>query len=387
MVPFADYDMPVQYPTGIIAEHMATRRTAGLFDVSHMGRLRIQGENACAFLSHALTCDVQALVPGKAAYAFIATPTGGAVDDAYLYMLAHEDYLLVVNASNRDKDWAWLSELMLDGMTMQDQSDELGMIALQGPASQVMMESLVEATALPSNKRNQLSSCQIDGHEVIVARTGYTGEAVCFELFPRANYALELWRKLIELGATAIGLGARDSLRLEAGLPLYGHELGSHPDGTEIPVFTIPLANFAVRRSDGYVGYEAIAAQREEYQRIKRDEDDDAWQADLLTYLVQPIAIVDSKRPPRAGYQVLHDGKQVGWITSGTTVPSAAPESHDIEQTPSGKSVLCPIGLAMITSDIRFHDDHPVHLEIVDARGKTFTAKLLKRNFLAHNAQ
>ena len=377
MVEFGGYDMPVQYATGIIAEHMATRRGAGLFDVSHMGRFRIRGERACEYLSIALTCNVAGLAAGEAAYGFIATHTGGAVDDAYVYMLDKGDYLLVVNAANRDKDWAWLQTLRIDGATLHDDSEQLGMMSLQGPSSQLIMESLISASALPANKRNQLSHCIIDGHEVIVARTGYTGEPVCFELFPLAEYCVELWQRLIDLGASAVGLGARDSLRLEAGLPLYGHELGIDANGNEIAVFCNDLARFAVRGGDGYIGCEPIARQREEYLRIKRNEHDATSQPTLLTHLVQPIAVFNGRRPLRAGYKVLLDGEPVGWVTSGTTVPYAPFDGDDIMATPGEQHILRPIGLAMIRSNIRFRSDRQVHFDIADDRGKAFAAELV----------
>ena len=352
MVPFGGYDMPVQYAGGIIAEHMATRRGAGAFDVSHMGRLRIRGSGAVDFLARALTSNVAALAPGEAQYGFLATETGGAVDDAYLYMLAPEDYLLVINASNRAKDRAWLDGLLGNGASIEDQSDALAMIALQGPLAQSIMETMVPAAALPENKRNRLVTCRIDGHEVIVARTGYT----------------------------AVGLGARDSLRLEAGLPLYGHELGEGPDGREIPVFANDLARFAVRTTGGYVGEEAIRVQRAEFQRIKRGEFDDGWRPEVLTHPVQPLAVFEGRRPMRAGYKVLLDGEPVGWGTSGTTVPFAPFAGRDITARPSDRHALRPIGLALLEARIRYRADRPIAVEIEDDRGKRFGAELVERN-------
>ncbi len=381
MVPFGGWDMPVQYKTGIIAEHLATRRGAGAFDVSHMGRLRVRGKGSVAFLSRALTCNVAALVPGEAAYGFIATPGGGAVDDAYLYMLDDADYLLVVNAANRDKDIAWLEAIDRDGATLEDQSAAYGMISLQGPRAQVIMESLLDAGALPENKRNRLGTCRLAGHDVIVARTGYTGEPVCFELFPAADFTVELWQRLIDAGATAVGLGARDSLRLEAGLPLYGHELGEGPDGREIPVFANDLARFAVRGGDGYTGCEAIAKQREEHMRIKRGELGGDWRPQVLTHLVQPIAVFEGRRPLRAGYRVLHDGEAAGWVTSGTTVPYARFDGAGVTAAPSQEEhVLRPIGLALLDARLRYRSDRTVRLTIEDDRGKSFEAELVERN-------
>jgi len=380
MVAFGGYEMPVQYAGGIIAEHLATRRGAGLFDVSHMGRLRVRGGDAAAFLARALTCNVAGLAPGEAGYGFLATPTGGAVDDAYLYMLGEADYLLVVNAANRAKDRAWLDELLAGDATLEDCSEALAMISLQGPRAQIVLETLVDAAALPENKRNRLAVCRILGEEVMVARTGYTGEPVCFELFPPAGCVVELWQRLVDAGATAVGLGARDSLRLEAGLPLYGHELGEDPEGNEIPVFANDLARFAVRTGGGFVGDEAIARQREEFRRIKRGEIDAGWRPELLTRLVQPVAAFDGRRPLRAGYRVHLDGAPVGWITSGTTVPYARFEGEDIAAAPSGEHALRPIGLALIDSRIRYRADRPIRFEVADDRDRRFGAELVERN-------
>ena len=179
MVPFGGWDMPVQYKTGIIREHLATRRECGLFDVSHMGRFKVRGRGAQAFLMGVLTNSARALQVGQAQYTFIATPTGGAVDDAYLYRLAEEEYLLVVNASNRDKDWSWLSEHQREpDARMEDVSEALGMLSLQGPNSATLMEQIADKRELPESKRNWLSHVRIDGQALVVARTGYTGESV-----------------------------------------------------------------------------------------------------------------------------------------------------------------------------------------------------------------
>ena len=172
MVEFGGWDMPVQYQTGIIQEHLATRRQAGLFDVSHMGRFRIKGTRALPFLLRVLTNNARTLNAGEAQYTFIANERGGALDDAYLYKLADDDYLLVVNAGNRDKDWQWLSQHSDDERAqMTNISEELAMISLQGPSSSSILEQLVNKRDLPENKRNRLCPVRIDGRPVIVART------------------------------------------------------------------------------------------------------------------------------------------------------------------------------------------------------------------------
>ena len=383
MVEFGGWDMPVQYATGIINEHLATRRNAGLFDVSHMGRFSVKGAGAEDFLDFVLTNNAHGLEPGKAHYTFIATPTGGAVDDAYLYMLGAENYLLVVNASNRDKDWNWIMQHnQREHLEMTDISEDVAMIALQGPNASSILENLVDGSLLPENKRNQLSTLTIDGHNVIVARTGYTGESVCFELFPPRDFTEPLWQKLVDHGAQPVGLGARDSLRLEAGLPLYGHELGLDPDGNEIPIFANSLARFAVSTADGhdYIGKDALGRQREAYARIRRGEQIDGGEPPVLKRLVQPLALFGSKRPVRAGYKVFKDDRHVGYVSSGTSVPYARFYDRSITAQPSHGHDMRPIGLALLDVDIRYRSDRPIVFEIEDNRGKRVEAELVEKN-------
>ena len=383
MVDFAGWSMPVQYATGIIAEHLATRRGAGLFDVSHMGRYRVTGPGAERFLLETLTNNASGLDPLQAQYTFIANETGGAVDDAYLYRLAAEDFLLVVNAGNRAVDWEWLHRYLPErGAGLADESAEISMLSLQGPAASDVLARLVDARELPENKRNRISTVRFEGRDVVVARTGYTGESVCFELFPESGFALRLWERLVEAGATPVGLGARDSLRLEAGLPLYGHELGPGPDGRDIPLFANGLARFAVRTSEAsdFVGSGALRAQREEYELIRRRELETPPSERRLTHLVQPVAVFDGRRPLRQGYRVLHGGEDAGWITSGTTVPYAVFEGEGIAATPGGEHAMRPIGLALLRSDLLPRGDAPLHVEVIDARGNATSAEVVERN-------
>lgn len=383
MVPFGGWDMPVQYKTGIIREHLATRRGCGLFDVSHMGRFMLRGAGAEAFLMSVLTNSARALEVGQAQYTFIATETGGAVDDAYLYRLAENEYLLVVNASNSSKDWEWLdAHNHRADAHMEDISDERAMISLQGPNAANLMEQITDKRSLPESKRNFLRTVSIDGQPVIAARTGYTGESIGFELFPYREHTVALWEKLIALGASAVGLGARDSLRLEAGLPLYGHELGEDPDGREIPVFANDLARFAVRPGDEveYVGKQALQMQRAEFTAIKRGELDSLPAHRVLPRIVQPIAVFQGRRPLRSGYRVWHQGQEVGWITSGTTVPYTQFYGQGITATPSDEHDMRPIGLALMDSSITYRTDRPVVLEVSDDRGKRVEAELVERH-------
>jgi len=305
LVDFSGWHMPVQY-TGILAEHLATRRRAGLFDVSHMGRFAVSGPEALLFLRRALTNDAAKLVPGRAQYTLLANDRGGAIDDAYLYRFCAGEYLLVVNAGNRDRDWAHLSELAADcDVQLIDRSDELAMVSLQGPLAEDLLADLIGP--LPGERRNDCGPCQYAGHELLVMRTGYTGEPVCLELAVPNELAGDLWQQLVAAGATPVGLGARDTLRLEAALPLYGHEFGTDADGNEIPIFSCPLAKFGVDLADParqFVGREALAHQivQGTPRRLRK-------------------LVLTDKGIARAGARVVLAGREVGVVTSGTMVP------------------------------------------------------------------
>ena len=302
MVDFAGWEMPVHYAGGIIGEHLATRRHAGLFDVSHMGRFVLRGRGALPFLQHVLTNNAAALDVLQAQYTMVPTPTGGAVDDAYLYRFREDEYLLVVNASNRVKDWEHFHQLLLGfpDVELADETDEIAMLALQGSASRDILAGLIEHGRLPKPLRNELSIVTVGGAELRVGRTGYTGEPICFELFVAAGNAPALWDALVAAGAEPVGLGARDTLRLEAGLPLYGQELGLDPAGLEIPIMSCPLAAFAVSFSPlkaDYVGRAALERQHAAYERILRR---DYSLIDDLPKLTQPVA-ADGPRHRAAG--------------------------------------------------------------------------------------
>lgn len=383
LIEFGGWEMPVQYADGIIREHLATRRHAGLFDISHMGRFRVRGRGGEEFLLRILTNHARALETGEAQYTFLANERGGAVDDAYLYRLARDDFLLVVNAANRAKDWEWVRRyLPQQGVSLENASEEVAMISLQGPHAAEIMCAIVPANQLPEAKRNRLSVSRFDSTELIVARTGYTGESVCFELFCARGSAVALWEKLAALGAVPCGLGARDSLRLEAGLPLYGHELGTDPEGNEIPIFANDLARFAVRSpgTGDYVGRAALEGQREEHIAIRRGTLTAPLAARTLKRLVMPIAVFAGRKPLRAGYRLYQGERHAGYVTSGTSVPYSAFYGEGLTAIPTEEHGLRPIGLALIDSDIRFRNDRPVALEVDDGKGGRFAAELVERN-------
>jgi aminomethyltransferase len=371
MVEFAGWEMPIQYPKGIVGEHLATRREAGLFDVSHMGRFIIRGPGALPFLQHVLTNNAAALEVGQSQYTIIPTETGGAIDDAYLYRFVEEEYLLVVNASNRVKDWDHFQAILPDfpGVELIDRTEELAMVSLQGPRSKEILSGVIEAGDLPEPSRNSLSSATVAGTEILLARTGYTGEPLCFEIFiPRAG-ALEVWDLLLDKGASPVGLGARDTLRLEAGLPLYGHELGLDPEGKEIPIFALGLANVAVSFSPlkgDFIGRKPLHRQWEA-RRLIRKEGDLSRIADLPRF-VRPVAVV-GRGIARPGNPVFSGEKPVGFVTSGTAVPEWKWEGEGLESRLVSEKTNRAIGLALIDSDLRKDD----RLEI-ECRGKRIDA-------------
>ena len=370
MMEFGGWEMPVQYETGIVSEHLNTRKQAGLFDVSHMGRFIVSGTEALAYLQHVLTNNAAALEIEESQYTMIPNESGEAVDDAYLYRFWEEEYLLVVNAANRQKDWQRLRELKrkFGRVKIEDRTRELCMLSLQGPTSKVILSAIMDGGRLPEPLRNSLSTVQINGRRVLVARTGYTGEPICFELFINRKDALMIWDLLIQQGALPVGLGARDTLRLEAGLPLYGHELGLDPTNKPIPIFACNLARFAVSFSPlkgEFVGRQALARQFEAYKKIV---DRDYELMGELPRLIQPIELQD-KGIARAGTPVLHGGKPVGFVTSGTMVPYWDSEGSGLATAQSEDHLLRAIGLALVDSNLVVGDQ--IEVEI---RGKLIRA-------------
>ena len=242
MVDFGGWEMPIQYPSGIVAEHLNTRRNCGIFDVSHMGRLIIEGPDRVAFLQKVLSSNVEALAVGRAQYCIIPAPDGSAVDDAYLYRFEEDRYLLVVNASNTDKDLAHFATIApAYQCTVTDITGASASIALQGPDSEQLLQTLSGCSFITGPKRNDLNTLQVEGRTVQISRTGYTGEPIGYELFLSNENVVWLGNRLVDLGAMPTGLGARDTLRLEASLPLYGHEMGLDPESKAIPVFAVSL--------------------------------------------------------------------------------------------------------------------------------------------------
>jgi aminomethyltransferase len=382
MVEFAGWDMPLQYPSRVVEEHLNTRNGAGIFDVSHMGRFIIRGAGALPFVQHVLTNNAEALdlSPTGAQYTLIAAESGGALDDAFLYRFFDNEYLLVVNAANRKKDWDHLRRRLqrFSDVELLDRTYDMAMLALQGPKSRGMLEEAVKAdrpgasgsraTSLPEPFRNAVSVVEIAGARILVGRTGYTGEPLAFEIFLDREDAPMIWDILLEKGAKPAGLAARDTLRLEASLPLYGNEYGCDLDGKEIPCLAVPIGKGAVSFSPlkgEFIGRAALARQFAAYAGIiARDY---SAIADLPR-MVKSVALTD-RGIARAGARVFKSGNHVGYITSGTMAPYWVLEDRGILSRKTGEHRLRAICLAYIDSDVIEDDRLSVEIrgKLVDA--------------------
>jgi aminomethyltransferase len=300
---FGGWEMPVQY-AGLLQEHQAVREAAGLFDVSHMGEFEIRGSAATEFCLSVATNDASRLAVGKAQYTLLCTEEGGVIDDTILYRLGKDRFLLCVNAGNREPcaDWLGGRAEVFAGVSLVDRSDELGLIALQGPRSVELLARL-GAAVLADLPRFAVAELEVAGVGVIAARTGYTGEDG-FEFFVAADLTAALWAALLSsgdsLGVQPIGLGARDTLRLEAALPLYGHELG-----LEISPLEAGLGWAVKEARGGFPGALTLAKQRAEGPARR-----------LIGLRLTERGI------GRAGYPVHSDDRPVGFVTSGTKSPT-----------------------------------------------------------------
>ncbi|MBI4495353.1 MAG: glycine cleavage system aminomethyltransferase GcvT [Deltaproteobacteria bacterium] len=361
MTVFGGWEMPLNYPSGILDEHLTTRRFGGLFDISHLGRFAIRGQDGLAFLQYVLTSNVAALEPGKAQYTILGNEEGGAVDDAYLFRLEEEEYLLVVNAANREKDWTWLEErrAAFPGTVLEDRTEEISMVALQGPRSEAILRKILkEPYRLPEPGRNHLRRVQMEGITGIISRTGYTGEPLGFEIFFPSHRALAVWERLLQSGSeegiAPVGLGARDTLRLEAALPLYGHEYGLDPEGREIPIFAVPAAKFAVRFTDrkgDYIGKSALLAQAQEIKLRAEGKSHLLPATPRIRRQIFPLAVL-SAGVARAGFPVQVEGSWAGYVTSGTVVPYwkfSGPQGRAEISQESGRR---PIALAYLDAGL-----------------------------------
>jgi glycine cleavage system T protein (aminomethyltransferase) len=301
IVPFAGYEMPVQYPTGILAEHRAVRERAGLFDVSHMGEFIVQGGDALGFVNYVTTNDAARLEVGQAQYSVICNEQGGALDDCIVYRFA-DHYMIVVNASNREKDLAWIAGFAPRfGVQLTDRSDDIALLALQGPRAQEIL-SRISAVPLDAIRYYHFAEGQVAGRAAVISRTGYTGEDG-FELYLDAQDAVAVWEAVLAAGAEfmigPIGLGARDSLRLEMGYILYGNDLSEDHTPLEAGLGWVTKLD-----KPDFVGKAALAEQKTKGVRQK-----------LVGFRLQERGF------PRHGYEVRVNGEPAGEVTSGTVSP------------------------------------------------------------------
>ncbi len=337
MVPFGGFEMPIQY-TDIVDEHNAVRHACGVFDVSHMGEVLVTGKEAEAFVQHIFTNDVKDAPVGKIYYGMMLHENGGTIDDLLVYKMGAEEFFLVINAANIDKDYAWIEEQAkaFDVQTM-NQSDQYGQLAVQGPDSEHLM---AECLGLDCKEMifYTFECMPAEGETLIVSRTGYTGEDG-FEVYGSHDYIRQAWDKLIAHGVKPCGLGCRDTLRFEVGLPLYGDELTD-----DISPIEAGLGMFVKLDKDNFIGKEAIARQKTEGVSRK-----------IVGIELQDKAI------PRHGYAILKDGNVVGEVTTGYNSIS------------TGKSVcmaLVDIACAKLDTEVE-----------VQIRKKTFPGKVVKKKF------
>lgn len=343
MSPFGGFDMPISYE-GIEEEHRAVRGSVGVFDVSHMGEVLISGPQATLFVNYIFTGDVSALACGKVVYGMMLNDRGGTVDDLLVYKRSDNEYFLVINAANIDKDVEWIrSHAGKYDVTVDDQCDFWSELAIQGPEAEKVMKDVlgIDGSDLAFYTFKDMKAA--DGSPIVLSRTGYTGEDG-FELYATDDVITDAWRKLMDAGVAPCGLGCRDTLRFEAGLPLYGDELTE-----DITPLEAGLGMFAKPEKEGFIGREALAAQKAEGLKRK-----------IVGLEVEGRAI------PRHGYDVLDaDGNKVGEITTGY------------------HSITLDRNLAMAIVDARYAAlDTPLQVQV---RRKVFPARVIKKRFYTPN--
>lgn len=343
MVPYAGWLLPVQYPSGTSKEHVAVRETCGLFDVSHMGEIRVKGAGAGDFLDYVLTNPMSKLKVGKVRYAILCREDGGTLDDLVVYRLGEEDFLLVVNAANSDRDFAWLEEQAGkwegEEITVENASPYIGQLALQGPKAKEILAPLVDEGDLPEKFFSFEENLKIKGVDALVSRTGYTGE-FGYEIYLPWDEVPVVWEALLEegekYGLLPCGLGARDTLRLEAGLPLYGHELSEDINPLEADL------GFAVKLDrPEFIGQDALSQELS----IKRIG---------LEIVDRGIAREDS--------EIYLGEEKIGMVTSGTKSPYT---KRSIAQ-------------ALVATDLGIEKLDEVE---VDVRGRRLKAKVVEMPF------
>ncbi|NLN42502.1 MAG: glycine cleavage system aminomethyltransferase GcvT [Clostridiales bacterium] len=303
IIDFGGWALPVQY-SSILNEHHAVRNAAGLFDVSHMGEILIEGSGAQEFIQQMITNDISKMSPGRIVYSPMCYRNGGTVDDLLVYQLDTNRYLLVVNASNTQKDYEWLRDnCNTKDLAIKDVSADYGLIAIQGPASQKILQKLISIPLEEIRFFRFVDNVEVAGVKALISRTGYTGEDG-FELYVSSDQTVKLWEEIMEAGANEglvpAGLGARDTLRFEAALPLYGQELSPN-----ISPLEAGLDRFVKLNKQDFIGKDALVEQSEEGLKRK----------------LEGFEMID-RGMPRTGYKVQADGKDIGFVTSGGLAPT-----------------------------------------------------------------
>ena len=296
MVDFSGWWMPLQYE-GILAEHHRTRTAVTMFDTCHMGRLMVTGANAMGALARAVTVDVEAMQDGQCKYGFLLRDDGGILDDLIVYRFGAQKWMVVVNAGTRDKDVRCIRERLGPGVSFEDVSARMAKLDVQGPRALAAV-SAVMAVDLQALRYFRFTTASYKGSEAVVSRTGYTGESGC-EIYVPAGKIAEVWQAFLDAGVTPAGLGARDTLRLEAGLPLYGHELTE-----DITPVEAGMERYAAKAGD-FVGREAVYRRQQDGAAIR-----------LCGFRIP------GRQSARAGNRVFADGADAGWVTSGSFSPT-----------------------------------------------------------------
>lgn len=304
VVDYAGWYLPVQYE-GLVAEHEAVRNAVGLFDVSHMGEITIKGKDALAFVDYLMTNDISKVVDNQIVYTFMCSPDGGVVDDLLVYRLAHDDYYLVVNASNTAKDYKWILDQKGNfDVEITNISDTVGEVAIQGPLAQKVLQKLTDTDLNTITFFTLNRKVDINGVECMVSRTGYTGEDG-FEVYTTNEGIVKVWNDILEAGKEEgikpCGLGCRDTLRFEASLPLYGHEISG-----DISPLEGGFKYFVkLDKESDFIGKEALNNQ---------------WKEGLKRKLAG-FEMID-RGIPREGYEIQKDGKVIGHVTTGYMAPT-----------------------------------------------------------------
>lgn len=296
MAPFGGFDMPIQYEGGIIKEHLACRQHVAIFDTCHMGKFKLSGKNTISDLEKLLSCNLADLAVGRCRYGLFCNPEGGVIDDQVVYRLSEEEVMIVVNAGTQENDYAWIKQHLSPDTKFEDLSPRFAKLDIQGPEALRLCQQLLDEPMTPMVFYS-FSLNAIDGQIVLISRTGYTGEAG-LEIYCPNKLAVKTWQKAIKLGATPAGLGARDTLRLEMGLPLYGHEMNEETNAYQSG-FTRSIST-----TKNFIGSQAVLSDAGKKQK-------------LVGLLLQ------DRRAARAGMEVKNQaGKTIGRITSGSYCPS-----------------------------------------------------------------